>query len=228
MINSALIAIGVAGLTIGIIAYLYGNKEKRMSRASVQSKSDEKEPAATDESPAPTKTSIKDKVKGWWNRPLGPVVGLGLGLGVAIFFGIWMWDEVGHDLTHANEGSGMMTYNGTQIKVSKLGEDMDLAELTRYSTPGEGEELTFFAPKGVPAKDIELYVVVLEKNDHGDVTPAVGHEPVLYEGQALNKCKVGEYGLYLGPNSKVSKVTIVANVDATKTCSHLSDNTVRN
>lgn len=212
--------LGVSGLIAG---YMSSKKNRPQRPGSV----DPTTPASAQAPPAPTKMSRWDKVKGWWNRPIGPVIGLGLGLGVAIFFGIWMWDEVGYDLTHANEGSGMMTYNGTQIKVSKLGEDMNLAELTRYSTPGEGEELTFFAPKGVPAKDIELYVVVLEKNDHGDVTPAVGHEPVLYEGQALNKCKVGEYGLYLGPNSKVSKVTIVANVDATKTCNHLSDNTER-
>lgn len=147
-------------------------------------------------------------------------VRLALFIGVAIFVGQWAWKEFGDKLTHANVGPGMMTYDGNQILVKRLAPGEDVTKLPRFETPGQGEPLSFsFNPRRA-----DLYVVVLEKNDRGEIMPALGHQPVLYTGQKLTRCAVQMYALYLGPKSKIKEmnITAVVDTDSKKRCDPLS------
>ncbi len=200
------VAAGILLLILSMVIFAPG--KKRVSKPS-------------DKKPAKQSwfNKIQEKSRAWLTSPLG-TLGVIVGLGGAIFFGIWLWDEF-QDSSHLNPGT--MTYDGTNIVVSKLPKNGDLSKLPYYQTPGSGEPLRFGTPQNV-----ELYVVVLMKNDQGELVPSTSHEPVRYHGETLTKCSVEKYALFLGRNSRVKQTTIVAHVDTRgKTCNQLNGKLVQ-
>ncbi|MDQ5969107.1 MAG: hypothetical protein QG579_264 [Patescibacteria group bacterium] len=192
----------LVGIFVAVFAAI-GNKKSRVKSASSST------PDSTNKnSLAQSKTSIKDKVKGWWGKSqlFRVIVFIALAVGL-----MWAWQENGHKLDSDTVGSGQTLLDGGKITIEKHhGEDF--SELAKYETVAGGF-LTRLETQG----EKEVYILVWRRNGNEYVPVTQG--PRIYRGEPLSRCAVETYSLFLGDNAQIDKLAnVVAKVDTSRRC----------
>ena len=135
---------------------------------------------------------------------------------IAVLVGGWLWEE-NDPFRPDTIGSGQTLLDGDTITIKKHYGN-DYSELPKYETVAEG-----YPTRLMTGGEQEVYVLVWKRNGEDELVPDT-RGPEAYTRNALSRCSVETFSIFLGPKSGTDKLkNVVAHVDTTRRCSSIDD-----